>query len=364
MGHNLIELRSLARNEARSFASRGIIPGHDRDDLTQEAWLSMYLAVATGKLSANTRGRGYLQTTARNCLTRLMRQSQSQGRLPHDERGMPMIPMALDDVEYQLPGYEMLPEPPDAAIPPCHPRGEDPEGYAVGEPLCANCPDKFSCLVETEAEGRDGGPTIEDDPEVLLVVAAAKAENAARLRIAHEIVTERQRRRVRLRTLGRPVPDELDVRHPLALPPMPDASIPRPVRGGPSPGAPTPAVALREPPGMPTEKKLSPSELAVAIARVRIGQPMDLDVGHVLVRQAKGIDVCVEIRVDGFWLNLNGRTYGSHSSAAKAAEVMLGAAPGGNRPGNDYFSIVRHHTTEIRDAATGAVLACRRGVRT
>jgi len=349
VGADLKLLTALASAEANAFAARGRVPGYDRDDLAQEALVAMYLAVP--KLDIGRDPKPYLRTTARRQIRKIFKSQQTQARTPHSVTGVPLPFLALDDLAYQLYAPEMFPEPTIATMPPCHPRGEEPEGYDVNEALCHNCADKFSCLVESVEHGLTEA-TVDDDPEVRLVRNAADAHNASALALAHEIVTARQRRRIHLRMIGRAVPEDLDVRCVVTLPPAPEEPTARIRR-----------QVVKEPDGLPAPKVLTRSQMREAIERIRIGQPFVLDVGHVLVRTSKGSDVCVMLCEDGFHLNLNDRVYGSLSTAAKAAERILGASKGTSRPGNDYFSILRHHSTEIRDAH-GNVLACRRGVRT
>lgn len=359
MGAYLTRFVGIARSEARRYVSPDL-PWLGSDDLVQEAMIDVYLAARRGLIDPEGNVMGYVRRTIRHCMTRQIAHAMSESRYPHNLYGAPLhqpfAALGASDMAVDIP------EPPAAATPPCHARSETAEGYDRDDPLCHDCPDKFSCLVES-AENGLVPYGVDVDAEVALVVEAAKS-HATALQYAYETVTERQRRRIRLRTAGRPIPPELEPTASLVLPPEPELTITAPAMpGAASRGAPAPAEPLLEPPGLPGEKRLAPHELDAAIARIRIGQPFDLEIGHVLVRRTKGVDVCVEIRADGFWLNLNSRTYGSHSMAATAADIILGASPKSKRPGNHYFNLIRHHSAEIRDAATGAVLACRRGVR-
>lgn len=348
-----VKLYDLEKLAKRAVKDDWFVPGYDTQDLRQEAMIVMWAALQAGAPLSP----GKLKNRARSRIIDLIRYYQTDSRQPKFSNGEPAHFIPFNPEVHNVEN----PQPPAAATPPCHPQGTDPEGYDPGDSLCHNCPDKFSCLQQTEILGLTEA-TVADDKEVESVFRAIDTNDEPRARLAYEIVKERQRRRVRLHALGEPIPEELGVRYPLVLPPEKEpARVSARIRGG-SAGAPIPDQVFEPPEKMPRPRKLPRGKLDKAIARIRIGQPFELEIGHVLVRRKRnGVDVCVEIRENGFWLNLNQTTYGSHSTAARAAELLFGASWESRRPGNTYFSIIRRDTTEIRDAQTGAVLACRRG---
>lgn len=335
----------LKWNVARSIAKSYYVRGYEEDDLVQEAIIAMWRAPETNDM----------RKVARHRLFDLLRQSRTAAKHVLNYS-------VFKDVESFT--MQELPEPPKALTPPCHPWGSAPEGYDMADPLCHNCPDKFSCLQHTEIEGLTEA-TVADDPEVELVVSAIESRDGDRARLAYEIVIERQKRRVRLRNVHQDIPEELQVFHPVVLPPKPAPKhIQFPLCGG-TPGAPLPREPIPTPEGvkMPKPREASPLDLENALARVKIGQPFELEPGHVLVKRKKDVDVCVEIRENGFWLNLNQEIYRTPSTAIRAAELMLGCAPSTRYATNAYFDIGHKNNTEIRDSATGAILACRKGTR-
>lgn len=330
--------------------------GYDDEDLIQEVRFVLWSALQAKGLGPQDIGRVYNAWGKRRIL-KLFRESFAQKRCNE----IPCVGFVRDElcdpVTIGSFAVDISPNDDDTPhVPPCHVRGEDPEGYDGGDPLCHNCADKFSCLVETEEIGLTKYTT-QDDAEVALI--ASLRENPTGLAIAYEVVTLRMEARVRLRVLGQKPPHDLDVKHPPVIP----AKSPRETR----PIGASKAVNIperrypKELPGAPRPRKAA--NMYHALANVRIGQPFELLPGrHVLVRAKHGQDtVCVEIMEDGFRLNLNGETYASLSSAATAAEILQGASPTSKRPGNPYFHLVRNRTTEIRCAMSGATLACSKG---
>lgn len=215
-----------------------------------------------------------------------------------------------------------------STFPPCHPLGLHAEGYDPSDSLCHNCADKVSCLVQTPSVSLDA------DAEVRLVVASK--HDPSLLKLSHIRVRDRQRERIRLEARATPIPEHLQVHSLEILPPSrPKKTLKEEAKGA----------------------KMDPFKMLTKIHQIKISQPFDLEIGHVLVRYREDQQhIQVELREEGFFLNLDQTLYRSLSGAAKAAYCFFGGSPKAKRPGNNFFNL-RRKDTAIVDGDTGAVLA-------
>ena len=268
-----------------------------------------------------------------------------------------------------------VPIPQAEALPECHTRGQEPQGYDPDDGVCWNCRDKFTCLPDAVDHGLvDEGVHVDREVEAVL------AGNMT-LRMA----VERMRTRLTIMNRGADIPLDLQVSSPIETkthtkPPPPPEPVaePEPVRVSqeaaasaiavpakkktvkkkPTRRAPAPDVSkLVDAQGRPTLKNGKPlppirpntkKQMATALARVKIGQPCDLEVGMQLVRKTKdGEHVAVKIKPLGF--ELDGVLYSSLSTAIMYRLRKM-------QSGNAYFHLQNNQCTELWDA-DGHVLA-------
>jgi hypothetical protein len=268
-----------------------------------------------------------------------------------------------------------IPNPPADDTPDCHADGVSPEGYDPKESMCQDCQDKFTCLPRA-SERKLIAHSVEIDVEVSSVIAKS---------LLYQDALKQIMRRDTLRKSGKPVPVELwpiapnktaaeaapkrklvrkAAAPPVAATPPPAApavveppapsipALPRaakakalkmPKERPPRPERKTPIRPLRDPKPIPKE------EMQAAMARVRLGKPIDFEIGYQIVKHsANGEEHVVTLRENGF--EYKGNLYNSLTQCA-------GHASGNTyRAGNDWFSLVTSRRTEVRDAK-GKVIA-------
>jgi len=104
---------------------------------------------------------------------------------------------------------------------------------------------------------------------------------------------------------------------------------------------------------LPGPITLTLEAMVASMERIRLGVPIDLEIGHQIVRKARGgVEHVVKLTKNGY--AYNGEVYGSLSAVAQNAS----GTP--CRSGNDWFGIAKSDATCVRNAA-GKVIA-RRGL--
>lgn len=325
MTANMESIYKLAGQLTRSY-SKGVLAEDRRQEVALVMWQAME-AVESLKDRLAKRDKsawGYLRTAGVNKLRGISRKELSGKRyvdLTHHTRLAESV--QLFSMWEREEKKEMV-----STFPPCHPLGLHSEGYDPSDSLCHNCADKVSCLVQTPSVPLDV------DAEVRLVVASK--HDPSLLKLSHIRVKDRQRERIRLEARDTPIPDRLQVHNLEMLPPSrPKKSHKEETKGA----------------------QMDPFKMLTKIHQIKISQPFDLEIGHVLVRYREDQQhIQVELREEGFFLNLDQTLYRSLSGAAKAAYCFFGGSPKSKRPGNDFFNL-RRQNTAIIDGDTGAVLA-------
>lgn len=90
---HLASFGDILRREVRRI---GRVPGHDRDDLMQEAMLAAAKALSLFDAKRKNTGRTFVATAVRNKLINVKRNAMTNGRVPHDARGRVQTLHALD----------------------------------------------------------------------------------------------------------------------------------------------------------------------------------------------------------------------------------------------------------------------------
>lgn len=91
---------------------------------------------------------------------------------------------------------------------------------------------------------------------------------------------------------------------------------------------------------LPQAREITEDQMALALSRVKLGQPFELGIGMEIVRKKRdGSEVAVKITKNGFVMD--GETYSSLSAAGQWASKRAVS-------GNDFFNVETYSCTEIR----------------